>query len=205
MRAEGLTLRGGRGPVYADVALDVPAGALAAVAGPPGSGRTALLLTLAGRMRPSAGTASVDGMPLPRRAAAVRRIAALGPVPGVNDLEPTLTVAEHLRERTLLRRPPRGADAALAMVGLDAEPKTRAQDLSALDAFRLALAAALLGGPRLLVADDVGDRLAAEDAAMAWKVLRGIADTGVTVLAAAADAREADTLVRLGTQAGLAK
>ena len=214
VRAEGLGLRGPRGWVYRGVGLDAEPGALVVVGGAAGSGRTSLLLTLTGRMKPTEGLAEVAGLALPRQATAVRRIAALGPVPGVNDLEGALTVAEHLRERRLLhfsrlrrstRRdaPRRSADQALALAGLAVEelpdgPRTPVRTLGPLQALRLSTALALLGRPRLLCVDDPEDRLPAAERAAAWTMLRGIADTGTTVLATATDGTGlADLAVRL--------
>ncbi|WP_367882354.1 MMPL family transporter [Rathayibacter oskolensis] len=51
--AEGLTLNGPDGPLYSDVAVRLPAGGALVVHGPHRSGRTALLLTLAGGSRPT--------------------------------------------------------------------------------------------------------------------------------------------------------
>ncbi|WP_030020899.1 ATP-binding cassette domain-containing protein [Streptomyces monomycini] len=102
--ATGYGLRGPRGWVFRDVGLAAQPGSLIAVEGPSGSGRTCLLLALTGRMATTAGTAEVAGLPLPKKKAAVRAVTALAHVPGVTDLEPALTVAEHLRERTLLQR-----------------------------------------------------------------------------------------------------
>lgn len=102
--AEGLGVRGPRGWAFRAVDVDAPPGSLVAVEGPSGSGRTCLLLTLTGRMRPSAGRAEVAGLALPRRMAAVRRVSALAHVPGVAELDGSLTVGEHLRERALLQR-----------------------------------------------------------------------------------------------------
>ncbi|AXK32633.1 ATP-binding cassette domain-containing protein [Streptomyces armeniacus] len=205
--AAGLELNGSRGTVFRDVAVEAGPGALIAVDGPSGSGRSCLLLTLTGRMRPTGGHAEVGGHRLPRRAAAVRRFSALGPVPGVTDLEPALTVAEHLRERALLQRrfgaplrallTPRRErtaaararlDTALAAAGLDLDalpkgPRTRVRDLDRLEAFRLGTALALTGEPRLLAVDDVGFKLPADDCRAAWSVLYGVAAAGTTVLA----------------------
>ncbi|NED12689.1 ATP-binding cassette domain-containing protein, partial [Streptomyces sp. SID9124] len=102
--AEGLGLEGPRGWAFRHVTFSADPGSLIAVEGASGTGRTCLLLALTGRMRPTEGEAATGGLPLPRRAAAVRRIAALGPVPGVSELDPAFTVAEHLRERALLQR-----------------------------------------------------------------------------------------------------
>ncbi|MFI9587251.1 ATP-binding cassette domain-containing protein [Streptomyces sp. NPDC052236] len=111
--AEGFGHRGPRGWAFRSVDIAAEPGALVAVEGPSGSGRTSLLLTLTGRMRPTEGRCEVGGLQLPRRMAAVRRISALGPVPDVSELDPALTVAEHLRERVLLRRRFDGSPGAL--------------------------------------------------------------------------------------------
>ncbi len=110
--ATGYGLQGPRGWVFRDVGLAARPGSLIAVEGPSGSGRTCLLLALTGRMATTAGTAAVAGLPLPKKKAAVRAATALAHVPGVTDLEPALTVAEHLRERVLLQR--RFGDSATA-------------------------------------------------------------------------------------------
>lgn len=169
--AEGLGLEGPRGWAFRNVTFSADPGSLIAVEGASGTGRTCLLLALTGRMRPTEGEAATGGLALPRRAAAVRRVAALGPVPGVSELDPAFTVAEHLRERALLQRrydgslrallrPPgeRAAaarariDAALDAAGLDPAtlPKaerTAVRDLERPEALRLSVALALMGGP----------------------------------------------------------
>ncbi|MGW1228596.1 ATP-binding cassette domain-containing protein [Streptomyces sp. NPDC001515] len=220
--ADGLGVRGARGWAFRDVAFDAAPGSLVAVEGPSGSGRTCLLLTLTGRMRPSAGAAATAGLPLPRRAAAVRRIAALGPVPGVSELDPAFTVGEHLHERALLQHRyggsprallrPRGeraaarrarVDAALEAAGLDlaALPKaerTSVRDLERLEALRLSVALALIGRPRLLAVDDTDLKLSDAERAEAWALLRALADGGTTVLAVCSEAPEDAVAVRTG-------
>lgn len=61
IRARGIRVSGPWGPVYGPVDLDVDAGGVTVLQCPTGSGRTALLLTLAGRMKPKSGTISVFG------------------------------------------------------------------------------------------------------------------------------------------------
>lgn len=217
--AEDFGLKGPRGWVFRGVGLTAPPGSLVAIEGPSGSGRTCLLLTLTGRMRPTEGHAEVAGARLPGRAAAVRAFSALGPVPGVSELDPAFTVAEHLRERALLRRrfdgSPRsllrpGAaraasraaiDTALDTVGLDLAslPKaerTSVRDLERLEALRLSLALALMGRPRLLAVDDTDLKLSGPERADAWRLLRGLADGGTTVLAVCSEAPEGALTVR---------
>ncbi|MEU9773302.1 ATP-binding cassette domain-containing protein [Streptomyces sp. NPDC047968] len=227
--AEDFGLRGPRGWAFRSVSFRAEPGSLVAITGPSGSGRTCLLLALTGRMRTAEGTAEVAGLDLPRRMAAVRRISALGHVPGVSELEPALTVAEHLRERVLLRRRfngslrellrPRRAraatarariDAALAAAGLDtvALPKgerTAVRDLERLQGLRLSVALALIGGPRLLAVDDTDLKLSDGDREEAWAMLRSVAASGTTVLAVCSDAPEGAVVVRAGVPAGAAQ
>ncbi|MFD7920408.1 ATP-binding cassette domain-containing protein [Streptomyces sp. NPDC059740] len=206
LEARGLGMAGPRGPVFEDVDLSAPPGSLVLLHGPSGSGRTCLLLALTGRMRPTRGTASVAGLPLPRRMSAVRRMAALAQVPGVLDLEPALSVAEHLRERELLSRrfgplalTPAGRrrrregvrEAArealhrsgLRLAELPRGGDTRVRDLTRLQTLRLSVALALVEQPRLLAVDDVDLKLAEDERQAAWDLLRSVADAGTTVLA----------------------
>ncbi|WP_455362169.1 ATP-binding cassette domain-containing protein [Streptomyces sp. SYSU K21746] len=212
--AEDFGLKGPRGWAFRGVRLDARPGSLVAIEGPSGSGRTCLLLALTGRMRATAGRAETGGHPLPKRMAAVRRISALGPVSGVTDLDPALTVGEHLRERALLQRRfgssvrtwlrPRSeraagararVDTALTAAGLDLEalpkgPRTSVRDLERLDALRLSVALALIGGPRLLGVDDADMKLSDAEREEAWALLRSVAASGTTVVAVCSEAPE---------------
>ncbi|MFI0741244.1 ATP-binding cassette domain-containing protein [Streptomyces sp. NPDC021100] len=206
--ARGLGVAGPRGWTFRAVDVTAAPGDLVAVEGPSGSGRTCLLLTLTGRMRPTAGTAEVGGLPLPRRMTAVRRISALAQVAGVCEPEGALSVAEHVRERMLLRplaerraKAAGRADAALAAVGLDVDalpagPRTLARDLDRPESLRLSLALALIGGPRLIAVDDADLKLDPAGRADAWALLRSVAASGPTVLAVCGEAPEdADAVV----------
>ena len=212
--ADGFGLKGPRGWAFREVSFRAEPGALVAIEGPSGSGRTCLLLALTGRMRAKEGTAEVGGLALPRKMAAVRRISALGQVPGVSELDSAFTVAEHLNERallqrrydgsvrTLLRRPSERRaisrariDEAVAAAGLDlaALPKggrTSVRDLERLEALRLSIALALMSRPRLLAVDDTDLKLSDTDRAEAWALLRAVADSGTTVLAVCSEAPE---------------
>lgn len=223
--AAGFGLKGPRGWAFRGVDIEAGPGSLIAVEGASGSGRTSLLLALTGRMRPAEGSAEVAGLPLPGKMTAVRRIAALGPVPGVSDLDPSLTVDEHLRERALLQRRfggslrdllrPRAERSAasrsriaeaLAAVGLDPDalPKkgrTSVRDLERLDALRLSLALALIGRPLLVAVDDADLKLSDAERVLAWELLRSLAGGGTTVLAVCSQAPEGAITVRTGAEA----
>ncbi|MFH8885520.1 ATP-binding cassette domain-containing protein [Streptomyces californicus] len=224
--AERLGLKGPRGWVFRDVTFSAAPGALVAVEGASGSGRTCLLLALTGRMRTTEGRAETGGLRLPKQAAAVRAIAALGPVPMVSELDPAFTVAEHLGERALLQgryraslrsllrpRAERRAaatarvDEALEAAGLDvaALPKagrTSVRDLERLEALRLSVALALIGKPRLLAVDDTDLKLSDAERDQAWALLRSVAAGGTTVLAVCSEAPEGALVVRTDAAAG---
>ncbi|PSM42046.1 ABC transporter ATP-binding protein [Streptomyces dioscori] len=227
--AEDFGLRGPRGWAFRGVDVDAEPSSLIAVEGPSGSGRTCLLLALTGRMKPTEGHARVGPCELPKQMAAVRRFSALAHVPGVTDLEPALSVAEHLRERALLQRrfggPVRGllrprqerlaearlrVDGALAAAGLDQEalPKgsrTAVRDLERLEALRLSVALALIGRPRLLGIDDTDLKLSDAERTEAWALLRSLADAGTTVVAVCSEAPEGAVVVSTESAAAPAR
>ncbi|MFC8345387.1 ATP-binding cassette domain-containing protein [Streptomyces sp. NPDC057280] len=224
--AESLGLKGPRGWAFRGITFAAEPGSLVAVEGPSGTGRTCLLLALTGRMKATEGTATVGGARLPKQLGAVRRMSAVAHVAGVTDLDPALTVGEHLRERALLQRRfgdslrallrPRaeGAnearlriDAALTAAGLDPEalPKgsrTAVRDLERLEGLRLSLALALIGRPKLLGVDDVDLKLSDAERAEAWGLLRSLAEAGTTVVAVCSEAPEDALTISTGQQTG---
>ncbi|MCL6737308.1 ATP-binding cassette domain-containing protein [Streptomyces neyagawaensis] len=212
-------MKGPRGWVFRGVGFHAEPGSLIAIEGPSGSGRTCLLLALTGRMKPSEGHATVGAVRLPKQMAAVRRISALAHVPGVTDLDPALTVGEHLRERALLQRRFDGSlrgllrprrertaeaeqriDAALAAAGLDRAslPKadrTAVRDLDRMEALRLSLALALIGRPRLLGVDDTDLKLSEAERTEIWALLRSLTEAGTTVVAVCSEAPQGALVV----------
>lgn len=66
LQLHGITVRYGKRQVLHDLSVGpLPRGELTALVGPNGSGKSTLLRTLAGLCRPVAGTATLDGAPLP--------------------------------------------------------------------------------------------------------------------------------------------
>lgn len=169
--ARGLGARTRRGWVFRDVDLDVAAGERLTVTGPAGSGRTSLLLALAGCFRTSAGTVERHG------------VVALGHVPGVHEPEPALTVAEHLEERRVLlgrrRRRPAG--------DLPLDPGLLGRDLDALGRHLLGLTLAGMAGPAAVVVDDVDTGLSVPERAVLDEALEALTAGGTAVIAAARD------------------
>jgi ABC-2 type transport system ATP-binding protein len=177
VRAAGLGLRTRRGWVFRGVDLDVYPGELVALTGPSGSGRSSLLLALAGRFTTSDGTLTRNGR------------AALGYVPGVSETEPGLTVAEHVEERLLLlgrARWRRRYRRMLVDEALADYPGGADQLVRTIDTYQqhlLGLVLARLEGPRLIVVDDADADLSTAERADLWRRLRRLADEGIAVVA----------------------
>ncbi|MBO0892012.1 MAG: ATP-binding cassette domain-containing protein, partial [Acidothermales bacterium] len=118
---------------FRGVDLEAARGQLVAVAGPPASGHTTLLLVLAGRMRPSSGSITLAGRPA--SSGALRRHVGVGAVKSVSDLQDALRVGELLGERAAFegrwRRRRTLVRDLLIRVGLDVSEKTLVRDLDA--------------------------------------------------------------------------
>jgi ABC-type multidrug transport system ATPase subunit len=188
--ARALGLRTRSGWVYRDVDLDVPDGSLTVVTGPARSGKTALLLTLAGRMRAGEGDLTVAGIDARRRPDAVRRVAGLGEFRGVNDLDETLSVGDQIMaELALHGRHWRGehADAVLRPLCPTLDTSTTVRDLSAVDRILLGAALGCIGSPPLLFIDELDEATTPKETGAVLDALRWLIGTGVTVVAGALD------------------
>ncbi|MFJ7965689.1 ATP-binding cassette domain-containing protein [Streptomyces sp. NPDC096324] len=151
VEARGLTVRHGRRAAAAldDCSFRLPAGRVSALVGPNGAGKSTLLATLAGLLRPAAGTVSVLGT---GPAEARERIAYLAQD---KPLHPQLTIAETLRLGAELN-PARwdAAHAASIVEQGSLDPGTKVRTLSGGQRTRVALALALGKRPELMLLDE---------------------------------------------------
>jgi len=182
--ADRLGVQTHRGWVFEGLSLTAEAGQLVAIAGPGGSGRSAVLLTLGGRMRPSAGVLKVCGLLLPEYATQARSKTAVARIGGAVTLDPELRVRDLVRERSLMARCSRGAFEPACSV-LQASFDERAV-VGALDAHQvtlLALALGLMEGRPIVFLDDLDQGSDEGSQAWLWRAARRAADTGVCVVA----------------------
>jgi ABC-type multidrug transport system ATPase subunit len=208
IKASQLQLDGKRGRIYGPLDLAIEEGSLTLVTGRAGSGKTSLLLTLVGRMRPNrASDLTVLGRPLPGRARSVQRRSAAVGVHGLDDLDEEVTVAASIREREAwlapwYRRVSNPNDAQVAAVcapvfGDSPAPRARelVHELDEADNLLLRIALAMLSRPEILAVDDIDSLHDTDGRRRVWESLHAISATGVTVIVAAAAAGE---LSRLG-------
>jgi ABC-2 type transport system ATP-binding protein len=208
--ARKITARGPLGPAFQAVDLEAEPGSLVAVTGPGGSGRSSLLLALAGRLRLVAGELIVGGYRLPMRSAAVRRLVAVARARPAIDLDQRLRVQELMVEPTLISPGWASAEsvtAALRLLGIDPPPDALAIDLHPAEQTLLATALAVATEPGAVVVDDVDEGLEPGDLPWVWRALRAVAGSGCTVVASAdappPDPVPADVVVRLPHRSAL--
>lgn len=193
-------------PAVQQISMEVPAGAITVLLGPSGSGKSTLLGLLACVDRPDSGQVWLAGVNVTAQSDRARRglrRKAIGYVfsrPSDN-LLPYLRAAEQLELAADLRGVPRATAAGLLdRLGLAGRERARPDDLSGGERSRLAFAAAAVGSPALLVADEPTAELDAASAASLVDVLREVASQGSGVLVATHDPRllpAADHVVRL--------
>ncbi len=140
-----------------DLDLAVPEGAFYGFLGANGAGKSTTLRLLTGLLAPTSGTARVLGRDLATDGLRVK--AEVGVVPDGLDLFERLTAAEQLRIHGQLYGLPRGEAARraaelLATLDLGREAGKLVQECSHGTRKRLALACALIHGPRLLFLDE---------------------------------------------------
>jgi branched-chain amino acid transport system ATP-binding protein len=181
------------GTVLRDLDLDLPAGTVHVVAGRNGAGKTTLIHTVAGLLRPYAGSIRVGGAELAGRPAHRVAAAGVGLVPQGRRVFASLTVTEHLRLAAApRRRPPLGAGGRVpelcTVAGvLRVFPRLaeraghRGGQLSGGEQQMLAVARALLTRPRLLLLDEPCEGLAPGLAAQLRDLVGVIAAAGVAV------------------------
>ncbi len=172
----------GRFPALAGVDLDVSEGEILLVTGPNGAGKTTLLRLLAGLTPPRSGEATVRGHDLFTDRRAARSATAL--VGHETYCYDDLTAAENVRffARASGRTDEGLVHAALDRVELGGAAGVVHRGLSAGQRRRLALAAALVRDPRLLLLDEPHAGLDATGRAVLAEVIRDAPAEGRTVV-----------------------
>jgi putative ABC transport system ATP-binding protein len=193
-------------PALHGIDADFPAGQLTAVVGPSGAGKSSLLRILACVDRPTAGSVRIGGLEVSRlRARARRRVRRhlVGYVfqqPGDN-LLPYLDARGHLELAARLRGvAPGEPERLLEALGLADRAGFRPEQLSGGEQQRLAFAAAVIGGPALVVADEPTAELDQRAGERLLEAIAGLRAAGTSLLVSSHDeavVRAADRVVQV--------
>lgn len=186
LRVADLTSGYGGSTVLTGVDLELDRGQALAVLGRNGVGKSTLAMTLAGLVRPTSGSISLDGHELAGKRADQIARAGVGLVPQGRRLWPSLTVFEHLElsARHSRNAQPRWTiDRILAAFPRLAERRRHlGGQLSGGEQQMVAISRALLTDPELVILDEPSDGLAPAVVDQIGTVLRELRDEGVTVL-----------------------
>ena len=171
-----------------------PAGRVTAVVGPSGSGKSSLLRILACVDRPTAGSVRVGGVDVAAMGARGRRRVRRELVGYVfqqpaDNLLPYLTARGQLELAAGLRgkQRPGEVDRLLAVLGLEHRAGHRPEQLSGGEQQRLAFAAAVVGGPALVVADEPTAELDTEAGERLMQAVLALRDQGASLVVSSHD------------------
>ncbi len=186
-----ITLENVQKVIDPNLVLDIPAlkvetGEIAALVGPPSSGKRVLLALLIGQMRPTAGTIHLAGIhPLDRETFS-RRVGVLFAKDSLyQHRSPLENLAFHCR---LYGLPKSRAEQVLDQVGLTDRATAKTESLPPGLARRLAFGRALLHQPSVLLLMDPFARCDEASISLLRRLMRQVAAEGTTILILADDA-----------------
>jgi ABC-2 type transport system ATP-binding protein len=183
--ARGLSREFGGVRVVDGVDMRIPTAAIYGFLGPNGAGKSTTIRMMCGLLIPSAGEVTVLGHPVATEAEQVRR--KLGYMTQRFSLWEDLTVRENLEFVAALYGLPSRAraariDATLARYNLADRPAQRAGTLSGGQKQRLALGAATLHQPQLLLLDEPTSAVDPQSRRDFWESLFDLVAQGTTIL-----------------------
>jgi ABC-2 type transport system ATP-binding protein len=183
---DGVTLRVERGEVFG-------------LLGPNGSGKTTMIRILSTILKPTSGTALVNGIDVVKQPNAVRR--SIGLAGQYATVDENLTGFENLRMIGLLNHMEKSlvvkrARELLEQFGLSDAAHRTTKTYSGGMRRRLDLGAALVASPPLLFLDEPTTGLDPQSRQDLWGIIEGLVESGVTVLLTTQYLEEADRLAK---------
>ena len=185
IEVRGLTRRFGAFVAVDGLSFTVHRGEIFGFLGSNGAGKSTTIRMLCGLLRPTAGTALVDGIDVTRDPEGVKQ--RIGYMSQRFSLYELLTVDQNIRFWGGIYGLDRGALAArrefvLDMAGLRGRETTLARDLSGGWRQRLALGCAILHQPRILFLDEPTGGVDPLARRQFWRLIDDLSQSGVTVL-----------------------
>lgn len=185
IRAQGVSRRFGDFLAVDGLDLCVPRGQIHGFLGPNGCGKSTTLRMLTGLLTPSAGEVEVLGLSIPKQAEALKR--RIGYMTQKFSLYDELTSWENLEFMGRIHGMGGAALGArlhelLATYELTALSRQRAGAMSGGQKQRLALAAAVIHGPDLLLLDEPTSAVDPQNRRDFWEKLFDLSEGGTTIL-----------------------
>jgi ABC-type polar amino acid transport system ATPase subunit len=187
---QGVSKNFGEAVVLRGVDLTVHKGDVVAVIGPSGGGKSTLLRCINLLERPTKGHVLIEGTDITDPKTDLNRVRRrVGMVFQQYNLFPHLTVIDNLTlaSRKLLKKDKASArvqaEALLARVGLSGMEQRMPQELSGGQQQRVAIARSLMMEPHVMLFDEVTSALDPELVGEVLQVMRGLAESGMTMLA----------------------
>jgi ABC-2 type transport system ATP-binding protein len=177
------------------ISLSAAAGEVLALLGPNGSGKSTTLKLVSTILLPDRGSVSVGGADTRLQSNAVRKQVGFA-VASERSFFPRLTARENLDFFAALEDLPRrerahSVESVLRDVGLEDAGGKQAMKLSSGMHQRLGIARALIKQPSVLLLDEPTRSLDPAAASHLWRVIRELADSGITILLATHNFSEA--------------
>jgi ABC-2 type transport system ATP-binding protein len=193
IKVEGLVKRYRRVTALDGVDFEVPAGAITGFLGPNGAGKTTTFRSLLGLTRPDSGRMEVLGIEIPRGLVEVsKKVGAIIEEPGLIRALSGMVNLQVAADQLGFGHERIGE--LLHFVELEADAKRKVDEYSKGMRQRLALAAALIGDPELLLLDEPLDGLDPAGQRAFRARLREIADGGQTVVISSHDLADIEAL-----------
>lgn len=177
--------------VFEHLNLEIPAGSFTAIVGGNGSGKSTLLKTIAGLLKPTTGSVTVDGIP------ASRARPFLGYMPQVSDVDWNFPVTvrevvemgryrfrwhQRIFRGSASREDRIAVDRAMGMMSVEDLHQRQIHELSGGQRKRVLIARALARQPRIMLLDEPAAALDAVSDSRLFDVLCELTDFGVSVI-----------------------
>jgi ABC-2 type transport system ATP-binding protein len=196
---QSLVKRYPKSPVNAvdGVSFEVRRGEVFALLGPNGAGKTTTVGMLTTRVRPTSGTAAIDGLDVARNPVAAR--SKLAVVPQRSNLDRSLSIRDNLVFHAAYHGVGKAeaharADELLAQFGLGERAGVKPDLFSGGQAQRVMIARALMHRPQVLFLDEPSTGLDPAARLFVWDRLRELKQRGVTLMLTTHDMHEAAEL-----------